>query len=187
MGIRHLQLSEVFAVNLKGINARLLKRQGTMLGSGRNWKGLTEEQVEYCLEAWELLGGNGFVELDISEASVDGSETRFNETQNKVYLGANAFPGEAPFALARLSTLACLSHELAHAESFKMGFNRPIFDRNIPLSDQPSVLVDEAETSLFASFRTSVLGPKDIEDLIEDARDRLNQWLRIASQRRKTK
>jgi hypothetical protein len=40
------------------------------------------------------------------------------------------------------------------------------------------VLLDEAETSLRASF-TSVLSPKDREDLVEDARDRLIQWLAL--------
>jgi len=39
----------------------------------------------------------------------------------------------------------------------------------------PDSLIDEAETSLHASFN-SVLNSKDREDLIEDARDRLNQW-----------
>jgi hypothetical protein len=42
----------------------------------------------------------------------------------------------------------------------------------------PDVLLDEAETSLRASF-TSLLSPKDREDLVEDARDRLIQWLAL--------
>jgi len=66
-----------------------------------------------------------------------------------------------------MSVLACLAHELAHVERFESGFQRPI--------EFPDALIDEAETSLHASFM-SVLGPKDREDLIEDARDRLNQW-----------
>jgi len=36
--------------------------------------------------------------------------------------------------------------------------------------------LDEAETSLRAAF-TSILRRKDREDLVEDARDRLIQWL----------
>ena len=40
------------------------------------------------------------------------------------------------------------------------------------------MLLDEAETSLRASF-TSILSPKDREDLVEDARDRLIQWLAL--------
>ncbi|ADI64234.1 hypothetical protein [Trichormus azollae] len=40
----------------------------------------------------------------------------------------------------------------------------------------PDILIDEAETTLNASFQT-VLNPKDREDLIEDARDRLTEWL----------
>jgi hypothetical protein len=43
------------------------------------------------------------------------------------------------------------------------------------------VLLDEAETSRRASF-TSILSPKDREDLVEDARDRLIQWLALRQQ-----
>ena len=74
---------------------------------------------------------------------------------------------------ARLSTLACLAHELAHAERFQLGYRRPM--------GLPDVLLDEAETSLRASF-TSILSPKDREDLVEDARDRLIQWLALRQQ-----
>ena len=69
-----------------------------------------------------------------------------------------------------VSTLACLAHELAHAERFGLGYRRP--------TDLPDVLLDEAETSLRASF-TSVLRMKNREDLVEDARDRLIQWLAL--------
>jgi len=51
-----------------------------------------------------------------------------------------------------------------------LGYRRP--------TDLPDVLRDEAETSLRASF-TSILSPKDREDLVEDARDRLIQWLAL--------
>jgi hypothetical protein len=47
------------------------------------------------------------------------------------------------------------------------------------------VLLDEAETSLRASF-TSILSPKDREDLVEDARDRLMQWLALRQQEGET-
>ena len=43
-------------------------------------------------------------------------------------------------------------------------------------TNPPDVLLDEAETSLRAAF-TSILRRKDREDLVEDARDRLIQWL----------
>jgi hypothetical protein len=43
------------------------------------------------------------------------------------------------------------------------------------------LLMDEAETSLRAAF-TSVLRMKDREDLVEDARDRLIQWLALHHQ-----
>ena len=51
----------------------------------------------------------------------------------------------------------------------------------------PDVLLDEAETSLRASF-TSLLSPKDREDLpVEDARDRLIQWLALLPTRRRNR
>ena len=72
---------------------------------------------------------------------------------------------------------ASLAHELAHAERFQLGYRRP--------TDLPDVLLDEAETSLRASF-TSILSPKDREDLVEVARDRLIQWLALRQQEGET-
>lgn len=144
-----------------------------MLAAGRHQTGLTEQQIEYCLEAWTVLCADLPVELDTAEATRNFSRTRFNEDQNKVFLGADAFPGEGVDANSRMATLACLAHELAHAERFRLGYRRP--------TDLPDVLLDEAETSLRAAF-TSVLRGKDREDLVEDARDRLIQWLALHHQ-----
>lgn len=144
------------------------KTKTEMLAAGRNQTGLSEQQIEYCLEVWVALGADQSVELDVSEARQDFSRTRFNEGQNKVFLGADAFAGKGVDANSRMSTFACLTHELAHAERFRLGYRRP--------TELPDVLLDEAETSLRAVF-TSVLGRKDREDLVEDARDRLIQWL----------
>lgn len=127
-----------------------------MLTAGRNQIGMTEKQMEYCLEAWAVLCADMPIELDTSEATRNSSRTRFNEEQNKVLLGADALPGEGVDANSRMSTLACLAHELAHAERFRLGYHRP--------TDLPDVLLDEAETSLRASF-ASVLSMKDREDL----------------------
>jgi hypothetical protein len=139
-----------------------------MLTAGRNQIGLTERQIEYCLEVWAVLCTDSSFALDTSEARQHSSRTHFNEEQNKVFLGSDALPGEGVNATSRMSILACLAHELAHAERFRLGYRRSI--------DLPDVLLDEAETSLRASF-TSVLRMKDREDLVEDARDRLIQWL----------
>jgi hypothetical protein len=144
-----------------------------MLTAGRNQIGLTERQMEYCSEAWAVLCADNPLELDTSEARQHSSRTRFNEEQNKVFLGSDAFPGEGVNATSRMSMLACLAHELAHAERFQLGYRRS--------TDLPDVLLDEAETSLRASF-TSVLRMKDREDLVEDARDRLIQWLALRQQ-----
>src|SRR5581483_9477018 len=139
-----------------------------MLAAGRNQAGLTDTQIEYCLEVWEILRGDIPITLDIAEAQQNFSRTRFNEDQNKVFLGADAFPGGGVDANSRMSTLACLAHEFAHVERFRIGYRRP--------ADLPDVLLDEAETSLRAAF-TSILRKKNREDLVEDARDRLIQWL----------
>jgi hypothetical protein len=144
-----------------------------MLTAGRNQIGLTERQIGYCLEAWAVLCADSPLELDTSEARQHSSRTRFNEGQNKVFLGSDALPGEGVSATSRMSTLACLAHELAHAERFGLGYRRS--------TDLPDVLLDEAETSLRASF-TSILRMKDREDLVEDARDRLIHWLALRQQ-----
>lgn len=138
-----------------------------MLGS-RNQPGLDTAQINYCLQAWEFLCGDNPRPLDISQAHGYGSRTRFYEQTGTVILGADAHPGVGMSANSRLSVLACLAHEIAHGERFEMGYDRPF--------SPPDSYVDEAETSLRASF-TSVLGLRDREDLIEDAKDRLTDWL----------
>jgi hypothetical protein len=145
--------------------------------AGRNRLGLTEKQIIYCMEAWAVLCGDQSIAFNTSEAVQYASRTRFNEAQHMVFLGADALPGDGVDANARLSALACLAHELAHAERFHLGYRRP--------TDLPDVLLDEAETSLRASF-ASILGPKDREDLVEDARDRLIQWLALHQQQGET-
>jgi hypothetical protein len=139
-----------------------------MILAGRNQVGLTEEEIERCLLAWKLLCGEKERELVIDEAHQHSSRTRFNETSGKVHLGADVKPGIGTQANSRMSELACLAHELAHAERFEIGFQRPI--------ELPDSLIDESETSLHASFMP-VLSSKDREDLVEDARDRLIQWI----------
>ena len=145
--------------------------------AGRNQIGLTERQIAYCVEVWAVLCADRPIAFDTSEAVQYASRTHFDEAQNTVFLGADALPGDGVDANARLSTLACLAHELAHAERFQLGYRRP--------TDLPDVLLDEAETSLRAAF-TSILSPKDREDLVEDARDRLIQWLALRQQEGET-
>jgi hypothetical protein len=55
-----------------------------MLTARRNQIGLTERQIEYCLEAWAVLCADSPLELDTYEARQHSSRTRFNEEQNKV-------------------------------------------------------------------------------------------------------
>ncbi len=110
-----------------------------MLTAGRNQVGLTEQQIEYCLETWAVLCGGLPIELDTSEAG-NSSRTRFSEERNKVFLGADALSGEGVDAVSRMSALACLGHELAHVERFRLGCRRPL--------QLPDALLDEAENEL---------------------------------------
>jgi hypothetical protein len=138
-----------------------------MILAGRNQVGLTDEEIERCLLTWKILCGEKERELVIDEAHQHSSRTRFNETSGKVHLGANVKPGSGIEANSRMSVLACLAHELAHAERFELGFSRP--------DELPDNLIDEAEASLHASFMRE-LSKRDREDLIEDAKDRLTLW-----------
>jgi hypothetical protein len=141
----------------------------------RNRNGLTDRQIEYCIEAWQVLCGDEDRILITAEANINSSRTRFVEDRNVVYLGADAYPGNNSSANSRMSVLACLAHELSHMQRFDREYRRPL--------DMPDILIDEAETSLNASFHIA-LGSKDREDLIEDARDRLIEWLDNQSQSR---
>ena len=139
-----------------------------MLIGDRNKVGLSEEEIERCVRVWDFLCGDKKRPIELSRAGVYGSRTYFDEIANALYLRADVKPGAGPYANARMSVLACLAHELAHAERFEIGFVRPF--------KHPDNLIDEAETSLHASSM-SVLGPQDREDLVEDARDRIIEWL----------
>ncbi len=138
-----------------------------MLSASRNQNGLTAREVERCQQTWNFLGGNGCCILDISEAARSGSRTRFNQTQFVVYLGADVIPGAGMSARSRMSEVACLAHELAHAERYRMGIDRTV--------DRPDVFLDEAEASLHASFSRS-LGFIDRLTLVEDARSQIAEW-----------
>jgi hypothetical protein len=138
-----------------------------MLGE-RNYIGLTEIQIGRCRDVWEALCGESNRVLDVSEAAYHGSRTRYDEDRDAVILGANAYSGAGASANSRMSMQACLAHELAHMLRAELGFNRPF--------TSPDVHLDEAETSIHASFLESV-SLRDREDLVEDARDRLFDWL----------
>jgi hypothetical protein len=138
----------------------------------RNHRGLTDHEIEYCVLAWNILCGENQRTLILDEARLDYSATRFVEDMSVVYLGANAYPGDGFSANSRMSVLACLAHELSHAERFARGYRRPL--------ERPEMLIDEAETSLDASYHQA-LGSKDREDLREDARDRITDWLAAQS------
>lgn len=145
-----------------------------MFSAGRNKIGLTMRQIEQCQIAWRIICGQETgVELDISYADKNSSRTRFIEKKCKVMLGADVLPGDNVVdANSRMSLLACLAHEFAHSERYLAGYERP--------TDSPDFLIDEAETSLHASFIT-VLKRKDREDLREDAYERLIQYFKIRS------
>ena len=148
-----------------------------MLAS-RNQAGLTDYEVARCIEAWTALGGLEVCGLDVSVAGAPASRTEFHEASGCVRLGADAYPARLAAvgdpARCRMSLLACLAHELAHAKRHRDGFRRPYA--------MPDYLLDEAETSIHASFEVILSGP-DRQDLIEDARDQLDEWLRLERER----
>jgi|ERR1041384_7688542 hypothetical protein len=143
-----------------------------MLGA-RNRHALTVEQIATRVLEWTALCGDDAVPLDLSEAAHSGTRTRFDENVGIVFLGANVLPGEGTDANSRMSALACLAHEFSHYERLKIGFARPY--------TLPDVLLDEAEASIAASFNP-VITSRDRVDLVEDARDRLDHWLRIKNE-----
>jgi hypothetical protein len=135
----------------------------------RGTEGLSDHQITQCKIIWEVLGGKDLCLLDCSEANTHGSKTKFNQTKNKVILGADVIPGSSLDPRSRMSEMACLAHEMAHAERFSFGL-----DRDIQI---PHKLRDEAETSLHASWNMA-LNKTDRITLIEDARDLLDEWLK---------
>jgi hypothetical protein len=142
-----------------------------MIDGRRNQEGLNEDQIRYCMLAWDLVREGLDIPLDISEATISGSKTRFNEDRNTVILGADVYPGSNSIdANSSMSVLACLAHERAHFERFRDGYRRPLV--------LPDVLLDEAEASLAAAFFT-FLGPEDRSDLATDAHDRIAKWLSL--------
>lgn len=131
--------------------------------------GLSANQIDRCKLIWEVLNGKDICPLDCSEATAHNSKTRFNQSKNKVILGADVIPSKGFDSRSRMSEMACLAHEIAHAERFSFGLDRDI---NIP-----NKFRDEAEASLHASWNMA-LSNKDREDLVEDARDLLIEWLK---------
>lgn len=141
-----------------------------MILDGRNKTALTEKQIEICIFAWKALCGKKWkIKLDISEADSNSSKTRYDEKKRKVFLGANVFPGKGSNANSRMSYLACLAHEYSHAMRHQKGYNRPLI--------LPDSHLDEAETSIDASFHP-IITKTDKSDLIEDARDRIINWIK---------
>jgi len=138
---------------------------------GRNLDALDRRQIENCEHIWSVLlqSEEIFVQLDVSRAGRVGTMTGFNEQETKVYLGANVYEGPGFSANARLSAMACLAHELAHAQRHVHGRGRS--------KTLPEIFLDEAETSIEASFMR-VLSRRDRRDLVEDAGDYLTIWMR---------
>lgn len=151
------------------------KGEGNRMGLWeRNHQGLSERDLMRCCQAWTLLTASIGLEAELvtDGATRHYSETVFRESDGRVYLGANVLPGCGTSAIERLSVLACLAHELAHLERFRRGFRRPLV--------MPDLLIDEAETSLHASFYDPI-SKVDRETLVEHAHDLLEKWLYLAS------
>lgn len=146
----------------------------------RNKSGLTPDQIEKAQLAWKFLTSSNnstlssstisssSINFDISYAHLNNTKTVFNESTKTVKLGADAYPGQGD-ANSRMSLLACLCHELSHAQRYQMGFVRPL--------TEPECNLDEAETSLHASY-IPVLSLQERKDLVEDAQERIRIWER---------
>lgn len=93
-----------------------------MLSGFRNVHGLSEREVEQCLHAWQLLTDSEqfYVPLDVTQAHQHGSRTTFREADN-----IDVQPGDGVDANSRMSLLACLAHELAHARRYRGGLQSP--------------------------------------------------------------
>jgi hypothetical protein len=143
-----------------------------MLGA-RNRTGLTDVEIRRCLTAWKHLCGEDRPRpLEVVEARRHGSRTRYDDARGIVILGADVYPGTGATANSRVSMLACLALELEHLVRREMEVKRPFH--------APDSYLDEAETSTAASFNPW-LTPQDRADLVEDARDRLIDWLAKAA------
>lgn len=147
----------------------------------RNKQGLSTEQIRKAELAWGYLMDTPIealkididlnsIAFDTNEAHITNSKTVFKEETLTIKLGADAYPGDNTCANSRMSLLACLSHEFSHLQRYLLGFNRPFID--------PDKHLDEAETSIHASF-TTVLSDGERKDLIEDAELRLKTWKEI--------
>ncbi|MCP4699111.1 MAG: hypothetical protein GY862_20000 [Gammaproteobacteria bacterium] len=150
----------------------------------RNIHGLTQRQIENAIIHWKFitqpsssdkLAASALhefsVNLDVSNACKHGSKTVFLEDGNIVRLGADAYPGSnVVSANSVMSLLACLCHELSHAQRYHMGFRRDHYD-----------VRDEAETSIHASYMP-FLSSTDRRHLVEDAKQRLDSWVEEESQ-----
>ena len=147
---------------------RRRRYRNKVLTGVRNNVGLNEHQINSAITVWEVIGGNTVCELDVRDASEHGTFTRYNERRRCVLLGADAFPWNASDPRSHMSVTACLAHELAHAQRHRLEFDRPV--------ELPDKQVDEAETSLHASFN-SVLYRGDRCDLVRDAVSCLEAWI----------
>ncbi len=156
------------------------------LTPARNQKALTDKQIEDVRTLFNFMVtpdakddvGDSFdgdvlsefeVKIDFSRAKIDGTRTTYADEDNIIYIGTNIYPvmSGPQTANATMSMMACLAHELAHAQRKFLGYRRNSVGRG--------ELIDEAETSLHASF-FSYLNPFHREQLVRDATERLEGW-----------
>ncbi|MDR2869451.1 MAG: hypothetical protein LBV04_03280 [Deferribacteraceae bacterium] len=97
-----------------------------MIKTKRNTQALSQAQIDYCETVWDVLKeGHDFIRLDCTRASQPASLTSYKPDDKTIYVGANVFPAiNTTDPHASLSVLACLAHELAHAERDKLCIRR---------------------------------------------------------------
>ncbi|MBI4806995.1 MAG: hypothetical protein HY795_17405 [Desulfovibrio sp.] len=140
----------------------------SLLFSKRNVRALTAGQIKESKSAWKILGGERRkIKLILKNARQDNSKTTYNPARRCVNLGADAFPSSTPSChFSGMSLLACLAHELAHAERHKVGIKRPF--------EGDGSYIEEVEASLHASL-SPALAEHDRLNLICYARSILNK------------
>lgn len=137
----------------------------------RNRSPLRQGHIKECKDKWAVLGGRRRNVRIIFDHSSKKSHTRYDYARKVVFIGTDVLPLPSSMCLlphSQLSILACLAHELAHAERHRMGISRPF--------DGIGALIEEAEACLHAAFYPA-LSDDDRATLHKCAQHILNEVL----------
>ncbi len=137
----------------------------------RNKAPLRQGHIKECKDTWAVLGGRRRGVRLVFDKSSKKFRTRYDYTKKVVYVGTDVLPLPSSMCLlphSQLSILACLAHELAHAERHRMGIDRPFIG--------VGALIEEAEACLHAAFYPA-LSEEDRNTLYKCAQHILSEVL----------